>query len=107
LFAASLLILSLRHDAITVRLSHDRANFLIALKLNGRAFGAAVVLTLANAWFVYNLIRRILALREQGELYVGGQSNFVQDTIGSLVSAYLYGHSYPASLRTIIIVILF
>lgn len=56
---------------------------------------AAIVLPLGTAWFLRNLIPRVLKLSAVGEFYFGGKDGFLTDTIGSLVYTYFYRNAGP------------
>jgi hypothetical protein len=72
----------------------DRSEF--KLKLNRATMTACFVLTGANTWFIYNVARRLWALRASNELGNRGQTGFLGDTIGSLIDTYFYNMpAYP------------
>jgi hypothetical protein len=56
---------------------------------------AAILLPLGTAWFLRNLIPRVLKLSAVGDFYFGGKDGFVTDTIGSLVQTYFYRNAGP------------
>ena len=56
---------------------------------------AAIVLPLGTAWFLRNLIPRVLKLSSVGEFYFGGKEGSSTDTIGSLVYTYFYRNAGP------------
>jgi hypothetical protein len=67
---------------------------LIVWRLNAASrirAGLMTLLLIPNAWFLWNLVRRLWRLQALGELYFGGGRGLVQDTLGSLIGASLYG----------------
>jgi hypothetical protein len=56
----------------------------------------------ANGVFLAFILFKILKLRRVGQLYVGGNTGFIADTVQSLVRSSLYSStSSPATIRTI------
>jgi hypothetical protein len=49
-----------------------------------------VLLLIANAWFTFNVAKRLAGLARNGALYAGGDKGFFRDTIYSLVDCELY-----------------
>lgn len=49
---------------------------------------------------------QLLLLKKTGQLYVGGNKGFFQDTIMSLLNGFLYGKSYASSIKNILLVLL-
>lgn len=92
IFGAAVLVLMVRRDSL-------------ALDLNRRTLAALAALAVANAWFIYNLARRIWFLQQGGELYARGRVGFVPDTLGTLADSYFYGQPYPQGLRNAIILL--
>jgi len=55
-----------------------------------------VLLAGGNAWFIFNLVKRLAVLAKNGQFYAGGEKGFFRDTIYSLVDFELYQKS-PAT----------
>jgi hypothetical protein len=51
----------------------------------GRRLARALPLLALSALFLAYVVRKLLKLRDDGQLYFGGETGFVSDTIGSLV----------------------
>jgi hypothetical protein len=51
----------------------------------------SALLFAANAWFTWNLVRRVLVLLRKGVLEGGGPNGFFVDTVYSLIRSALYG----------------
>jgi hypothetical protein len=90
IFGAAILVLLIRRDKLV-------------LDLSGRALAAAMVLTVANAWFIRNLARRIWVLRQSDQLYGRGKVGFIPDTMGSLVDSYFYGQPHSQTTTSTIL----
>jgi hypothetical protein len=105
LLAVSLFVIWTRYHPCTFSFRRDGRTALATAKFDGPALAATAFIAGANGWFIYNLVRRMWTLREQGELYVGGETGFVTDTIGSLVTASFYNQTYPEVLRNVIIAV--
>jgi hypothetical protein len=99
LLAASLFVIWSRYHPCIFSFRRDGPTVLATAKVDGPAVSIVVLLTAVNGWFVYNLARRIWALRQQGQLYVGGENGFLTDTVGSLVTASFYTQIYPEALK--------
>ncbi len=63
-------------------------------RLNRSRIAAGLGLLSAGGLFIAVIISRLLQLSEQGQLYFGGRSGFIEDTVGSLVRASLYVAPY-------------
>jgi len=79
LLAGALIMLFLNSDSLRLRFSRRNVSF-------------GVLLVLANGWFLLNVVRRILRLQGDGQLYAGGKH--LSETLSSLVQAYLYTAKY-------------
>jgi hypothetical protein len=73
---------------------------------NRKAIGLLILIAGSNIWFIWNLARRILALRLQRELYGRGTNDFITDTLGSLVGTYFYTRPYSPGLQWSIVAVM-
>jgi hypothetical protein len=99
LLAATLLVLWTRYRIVRFQLRREVTTFLATIKVNGVPLAMTAFLAGVNAWFLYNLSRRILSLQTRGELYAGGQRGFIADTLGSLVDSYYYTRVAPDAMK--------
>jgi hypothetical protein len=57
----------------------------------------------ANGVFIRNVVYRLWNLVQRGELYSGGRTGLIADTMVSLVESYFYGRQYSLFLQWIIV----
>ena len=101
------LALSIVAGALAVLSNFSFLNYFLPLVLAGallagillRRFsrrGTMVTIAIFSsvAIFLAVVISNLFRLREQGDLYFGGQTGFIADTVKSLSNSFLYGGSY-------------
>src|SRR5439155_8582587 len=71
----------------------------LKLTVNRATMAVCFLLTGANAWFVYNVARRLWTLRATKELGDRGHIGFITDTVGSLIDTYFYNQPYHPYLQ--------
>ncbi len=63
-------------------------------RLTKNSFIAILAFVAVETFFMLYIIKRLLVLKAYGQLYYGGSSGFIRDTVGSQVFSWQYGGNY-------------